>query len=150
MSGFNVWWDKQILTDICTFWYVTCKDQLKTMDFIAKRNASVIWLNHGCVKSRKYDVRGKMAIYRNVILLWAKCKKLFDLAHCLPKCDNELHEHMCIKLLGFFSHVPRITQPKSWFLGQKMCSVTCIQTDEQTHMKLNTEDTLSDFQEFFL
>ena len=41
---------------------------------------------------------------------------------------------------------------KIWFLGQKVCSVARIQTDtnRQTDTKVNTEDTLSGFQEFFL
>ena len=36
------------------------------------------------------------------------------------------------------------------FLGQKVCPVARGQTDGQTHTKVNTEDTLSGFQEFFL
>ena len=44
-----------------------------------------------------------------------------------------------------FSHIPRITQPKNRFLGQKMCPVARSQTDRVT-----TEGTLSGFQEFFL
>ena len=44
--------------------------------------------------------------------------------------------------------------PKIRFLGQKVCSVARVQTDTQTHRqpdtKVNTEDTLSGFQEFFL
>ena len=48
---------------------------------------------------------------------------------------------MCLFLMsqGSFS-------PKIGFLGQKVCSVA----REQIHMKVNTEDTLSEFQEFFL
>ena len=44
----------------------------------------------------------------------------------------------------FFSHVPRITQPR--FLGQTVCPVAC----EQTDTKVTTVGTLSGFQEFFL
>ena len=48
--------------------------------------------------------------------------------------------------------------PKIRFLGQRMCSVARGQTDRQTHRhtdtqthtKVNTEDTLSGFQEYFL
>ena len=44
--------------------------------------------------------------------------------------------------------------PKIRLLGQKMCSVARVhtdrQTDRQTDTKVNTEDTLSGFQEFFL
>ena len=44
--------------------------------------------------------------------------------------------------------------PKIRFLGQTMCSVARGQTDthidRQTHTKVNTEDTLSGFQECFL
>ena len=48
--------------------------------------------------------------------------------------------------------------PKIRFLDQKVCSVARVQTqrhtDRQTHRhtdtKVNTEDTLSGFQEFFL
>ena len=36
------------------------------------------------------------------------------------------------------------------FLGQKVCSVARVQTDRQTDTKVNTEDTLSGFQELFL
>ena len=36
------------------------------------------------------------------------------------------------------------------FLDQKVCSVAWLQTDTQIDMKVNTEDTLSGFQEFFL
>ena len=36
--------------------------------------------------------------------------------------------------------------PEIRFLGQKMCSVARVQTDT----KVNTEDTLSGFQEFFV
>ena len=48
--------------------------------------------------------------------------------------------------------------PKIRFIGQKVCSVarvqtdrhTDTQTDRHTDTKVNTEDTLSGFQEFFL
>ena len=38
------------------------------------------------------------------------------------------------------------------FIGQKVCSVAHVQTDThtQTDTKVNTEDTLSGFQDFFL
>ena len=39
-----------------------------------------------------------------------------------------------------------VSHPMNIFLGQKMCSVAPVQTDT----KVNTEDTLSGFQEFFL
>ena len=38
--------------------------------------------------------------------------------------------------------------PKIRFLGQKVCSVARRQTDSQTDTKVNTEDTLSEFQDF--
>ena len=38
--------------------------------------------------------------------------------------------------------------PKIRFLGQKVCSVARSQTDRQTDTKVNTEDTLSGFQDF--
>ena len=38
--------------------------------------------------------------------------------------------------------------PKIRFLGQKVCSVDRTQTDRQTDTKVNTEDTLSGFQDF--
>ena len=40
--------------------------------------------------------------------------------------------------------------PKIRFMGQKVCSVARVHTDAQTNTKVNTEDTLSGFQEFFL
>ena len=40
--------------------------------------------------------------------------------------------------------------PKIRFLGQKVCSVACVQTHTQTHTKVTTEGTLSGFQDFFL
>ena len=51
-----------------------------------------------------------------------------------------------------FFPVPRITQPKIRFLGQKVCSVARGHTHRHTdrYTKVNTEDTLSGFQEFFL
>ena len=39
---------------------------------------------------------------------------------------------------------------KIMFLCQKVCSVARVQTDRQTDTKVNTEDTLSGFQDFFL
>ena len=50
----------------------------------------------------------------------------------------------------FLSHFPRINQLKIRFLGQKVYSVARPQTDRLTDMKVNTEDTLSRFQEFVL
>ena len=35
-------------------------------------------------------------------------------------------------------------------LGQEVCSVAHVQTDSQIYIKVNTEDTLSWFQDFFL
>ena len=35
-------------------------------------------------------------------------------------------------------------------LGQKVCLVARVRTDRQTDTKVNTEDTLSEFQEIFL
>ena len=55
-----------------------------------------------------------------------------------------------------FPETPSMQQFMAWynFLGQKMCSVARGQTDthidRHTHAKVNTEDTLSGFQEFFL
>ena len=50
---------------------------------------------------------------------------------------------------AFFSHVPRITQPKNQVPRPK--SVPCSpRTDGQTHTKVTTDSTLSGFQEFFL
>ena len=40
--------------------------------------------------------------------------------------------------------------PKIRFLGEKVCSVGRLQTDRQTHTKVNIEDTLSGSQEYFL
>ena len=44
--------------------------------------------------------------------------------------------------------------PKIRFIDQKVCSVARVQTDTHTHRqtdtKVNIEDTLSGFQEFFL
>ena len=41
-------------------------------------------------------------------------------------------------------------KPKIRFLGQKVYSETLMQTDSHTDMKMNTEDILSGFHEFFL
>ena len=38
--------------------------------------------------------------------------------------------------------------PNIRFIGQKVCSVARMQIDRQTDTKVNTEDTLSGFQEF--
>ena len=51
-----------------------------------------------------------------------------------------------IKILMFQGSL----DPKIRFLGQKVSSVALVQTDGQTDTKVNTEDTLSGFQEFFL
>ena len=40
--------------------------------------------------------------------------------------------------------------PKIKFLGQKVYLIARLHTDRQTCMKVNTEDALSGFQEFFL
>ena len=40
--------------------------------------------------------------------------------------------------------------PKIRFLGQRMCSVARVQTETHTYTKVNTEETLSGLQEFFL
>ena len=46
-----------------------------------------------------------------------------------------------------FPETPSMQQFMAWynFLGQKMCSVARGQTDTQTHMKVNTEDTMDKF-----
>ena len=54
------------------------------------------------------------------------------------------------KKMRFFLMSQESLNPKIRFLGQKMCSVARVQTDRQTDMKVNTEDTLSGFQEIFL
>ena len=43
-----------------------------------------------------------------------------------------------------------LLNPKIRFLGQKVCSVGQLHTHRHTHTKVNTEDTLSGFQDFFL
>ena len=57
------------------------------------------------------------------------------------------------KMRVFFLMSQGSLDPKIRFLAQKMCSVARVQTDRQTHrhtnMKMNTEDTLSGFQECF-
>ena len=55
------------------------------------------------------------------------------------------NEKMCFYLMCQGSFNPKIR-----FLGQKVCSVSRVQTDTQTDTKVNTEDTLSGFHEFFL
>ena len=42
-----------------------------------------------------------------------------------------------------------LLNPKIRFPGQKVCPVARGHTDGQTHMKVNTEGTLSGFQDFF-
>ena len=51
------------------------------------------------------------------------------------------------KKMRFFLMSQGSLDPKIRFLGQKVCSVAHMQT--QTDTKVNTEDTLSGFQEFF-
>ena len=51
---------------------------------------------------------------------------------------------------AFFLMSQGSLDPKIRFIGQKVCSVARIHTDRQTDTKVNTEDTLSGFQEFFL
>ena len=50
------------------------------------------------------------------------------------------------KKMRFFLMSQGSLDPKIRFIGQKVCSVARV----QTHTKVNTEDTLSGFQEFFL
>ena len=58
------------------------------------------------------------------------------------------------KKMRFFLMSQGSLDPKIRFIGQKVCSVARVHTDRQTHRqtdtKVNTEDTLSGFQEFFL
>ena len=57
------------------------------------------------------------------------------------------------KKKNVFSRIPRITQPKDQVPMSKgvLCGPrTDRHTDRQTDMEVNTEDTLSRFQEFFL
>ena len=54
------------------------------------------------------------------------------------------------KKMRFFLMSQGSFNQKIRFLGQKVCPVARGQTDGQTHTKVNTEDTLSGFQEFFL
>ena len=62
------------------------------------------------------------------------------------------------KKMRFFLMSQGSLDPKIRFIGQKVCSVARVHTDTQTHRhtdrqtdtKVNTEDTLSGFQEFFL
>ena len=49
----------------------------------------------------------------------------------------------------FFSHVSTITHSKSWVPWSKSV-LSSSHTDRQIHTKVNTEDTLSWFQESFL
>merc|ERR1711923_578911 len=52
------------------------------------------------------------------------------------------------KKLSFFLMSQGSFSPKIRFLGQKVSSVARTQTDRQTDTKVNTEDTLSGFQDF--
>ena len=54
------------------------------------------------------------------------------------------------KKMRFFLMSQGSLDPKIRFIGQKVCSVARVHTDRQTDTKVNTEDTLSGFQEFFL
>ena len=54
------------------------------------------------------------------------------------------------KKMRFFLMSQGSLDPKIRFLGQKVCSVAHVQTRRLTDMKVNTEETLSGFQEFFL
>jgi len=54
------------------------------------------------------------------------------------------------KKMRFFLMSQGSLDPKIRFIGQKVCSVARVQTDRQTDTKVNTGDTLSGFQEFFL
>ena len=54
------------------------------------------------------------------------------------------------KKMRFFLMFQGSLDPKIRFLGQKVSSVALVLTDTQTDTKVNTEDTLSGFQEFFL
>ena len=54
------------------------------------------------------------------------------------------------KKMRFFLMSQGSLDPKIRFIGQKVCSVARVQTHRQTDTKVNTEDTLSGFQEFFL
>ena len=54
------------------------------------------------------------------------------------------------KKICFFHMSQGSFNPKIRFLHQKVCSLTHERTHRHTHMKVNTEDTLSGFQEFFL
>ena len=58
------------------------------------------------------------------------------------------------KKMRFFLMSQGSLDPKIRFIGQKVCSVARVHTDRQTHRqtdtKVNTEDTLSGFHEFFL
>ena len=62
------------------------------------------------------------------------------------------------KKMRFFLMSQGSLDPKITVLCQKVCSVARVQTDRHTHRqtgrqtdtKVNTEDTLSEFQEFFL
>ena len=54
------------------------------------------------------------------------------------------------KKMRFFLMSQGSLDPKIRFIGQKVCSVARVQTHRQTDTKVNTEDTLSGFQEYFL
>ena len=54
------------------------------------------------------------------------------------------------KKMRFFLMFQGSLDPKIRFLGQKVSSVALVQTDGRTDTKVNTEDTLSGFQEFSL
>ena len=72
------------------------------------------------------------------------CDRQLETKNLLNKARNRK-----TKKTTFFSHVPRITQPKNYVPRPK--SVSCSrQTDGQTHTKVTTEGTLLGFQDFFL
>ena len=54
------------------------------------------------------------------------------------------------KKMRFFLMSQGSLYPKIRFLAQKLWSVARVQRNTQTHTKVNTEGTLSGFQDFFL
>ena len=54
------------------------------------------------------------------------------------------------KKMRFFLMSQGSLDPKLRFLGRRVCHVARGQTDRHTDTKVNTEDILSGFQEFFL
>jgi len=70
-----------------------------------------------------------------------------NLKNANKKRKNENFEK---QKMHFFLTSQGSLDPKIRFLGQKVCSVARIQTDTRTDTKVNTGDTLSGFQDFFL